>query len=189
MKLKMKLFKRKNSVAPFMQDQSGLAAVEFAMIFPMMIMLLLGTVELGNGILANQKVIASSQIVADLLARTEEVTDDQLSEAKRAGRMALAPFSTGDIGFDIVSFRFDPDNADAGTEPQPVIVWRDTDNMEAIADLEERVMPLALADEGAIVVFVEFPYEPPFGTSIVGHIDMLESTFTRGRKSAVVERN
>ncbi len=170
-------------------DRGGLAAVEFAMIFPMMIMMLLGTVELGNGILANQKVISSSQIVVDLLTRTEEVTDAQLADAKRAGRMALAPFDTNEIGFDIISIRFDPDNGDAGTDPQVVVVWRNTDNMAAIADIEDRVMPLALEGDGVVVVYVEFPYVPFFGTTIVGRINMLESTFSRGRKSPVVTRS
>lgn len=166
----------------------GIAAVEFAMVFPIMIMLLLGTVELGNGILANQKVISSSQMVTDLLTRTEIVTDDQLAEAKRAGRLALAPFDPDLVGFDIISIRYDPDSADADEEPDPVVVWRNTDNMDAIPDITERVLPLALDGDGLIVTYVRFPYEPPFATRLVGNITMIEATFSRGRKSPVVER-
>ena len=62
-------------------NRDGIAATEFALVFPIMFMLLLGVIELGNGLLANQKVLSASQIVSDLLTRTEEVTDDQLEEA------------------------------------------------------------------------------------------------------------
>lgn len=170
------------------RDVRGLAAMEFAMVFPIMIVLLLGIIELGNGIQANQKVIASSQIVADLLTRVEEVTDEQLEDAKSAGRLALTPFDQDLVGFDIISVRYDADGADDDAEPDPVIVWRDTTNMDPIANIPVNVQSLALAGDGVMLVYVRFPYEPPFGTRIVGNITMIENTFSRGRTVPVITR-
>lgn len=184
-----KLFDRLSKLKDqWWRECEGIAAVEFAMVFPIMIMLLLGTVELGNGILANQKVIASSQMVTDLLTRTEIVTDEQLAEAKRAGRLALSPFDPDIIGFDIISIRYDPDSGDEDELPDPVIVWRNTDNMDAVSNIHDRVLPLALEGDGLLVAFVRFPYEPPFATRLVGNINMIEATFSRGRKSPVIDR-
>ncbi|QQG36969.1 MAG: pilus assembly protein [Micavibrio aeruginosavorus] len=186
----MKLFKRiSEPVYRWAHDVSGLAATEFAMVFPIMIVLLLGIVELGNGIQANQKVIASSQIVADLLTRVEEVTDAQLEDAKNAGRLALAPFDQALVGFDIISVRYDADSGvDDDDAPDPVIVWRDTTNMDPVANIPDNVQALALEGDGVMLVYVRFPYEPPFGTNIVGDIVMIENTFSRGRMVPVVTR-
>lgn len=170
------------------RDRKGLAATEFALIFPFLFMLLLGVVELGQGIMANQKAIMASQIVADLITRSEEVTDEQLEEAKRAGRLALNPFDPETVGFDIISFRYDPDDADSDSDPEPVIVWRETDNMDEMEDVEEKVQPLALVHDGVVLVYVRFPYQAAFGSRFVGNINMIESTFSRGRRTPVVER-
>ena len=59
----------------------GMAAVEAAMIFPIMLSMLLAIFDLGNGILANQKTIRASQVVADLITRQGIVTDDDIFEA------------------------------------------------------------------------------------------------------------
>ena len=179
---------RKYFLAPWWCNRDGIAATEFALVFPILFMLLLGVIELGNGLLANQKVLSASQIVSDLLTRTEEVTDDQLEEALSAGRLAMNPFDTTDMGFDIISVRYDPDSGDMGTDPDPVILWRETENMDEIADVPEKVLPLALAHDGLLVVYVRFPYKPAFGTRIVGEINMIENTFARGRSVAVIPR-
>lgn len=175
------------------RDRSGLAATEFSLVFPMLFMMLLGTVELGSGILANQKTIMASQVVNDLMTRSEEVTNAQIEEAKRAGRLALNPFAPDVIGFDIVSVRFVADSDDDGSDPDVEIVWRETDNMdgyEAEVDvLEEKLLPLALVGDGVVMVSVRYPYTPAFGSRFVGNLNMIETTFARGRKSPVVYRD
>lgn len=175
------------------RDQRAVAATEFAIIFPILFMMLLATVELGNGIMANQKTIMASQVVADLITRTEAVTNAQLSEAKAAGRLALNPFAGDSVGFDIVSLKFDPDSSDAGDEPDPVIVWRNTENMQGYEaeaeDIKDKVLPLALVGDGVIVVYVRFPYKSPFGQRFIGDLNMIEISYARGRKNPVVVRS
>lgn len=185
----------KNSISKFKSficDCSGLAATEFVLVFPIMIMMLLGTVELGNGIMANQKTIMASQIVSDLLTRTRDVTDAQLMEAENAGRLALDPFDTADIGFDIISIRFDPDSNDSDTKADPVIVWRETVNMNGYEVEEEalleKIMPLEKVGEGLVIVYVRFPYRPAFGTRFIGPLNMIETSIARGRRAPIVTR-
>lgn len=162
-------------------DCRGLAATEFALVFPMLLLLLLGTIELGNGILANQKALAASQTITDLLSRTRNVSDEQLADALQAGRLALAPFDTADMGFDIISVAFDADS-------EISVAWRETVNMQQINNIEDKVSSLASSNEGLIVVYVRFPYVPVFGSTIVGPINMIENTFARGRKTAHITR-
>lgn len=166
----------------WLKEESGLAAVETALIFPMLLVMLIGVFDGGNAILANQKTIRASQVVADLIARSGIATDQDISEAVDAGRLALEPLSTGSYGVDIVSMRFD---ADANTE----IVWRETVNMSGLPDAIAAVAALQEANEGVIMVTVEYQFDPLFLGFVFDTINMSETAFTRGRNSPVITRD
>lgn len=166
----------------YLRDESGLAAVESALIFPILLTLLLGVFDLGNAILANQKSIRASQVVADLITRDSTVDDLAISEAIEAGRLALTPFDTDDFGVDVISIRFDED---ASAE----IVWRETVGMSPYENVLNDVSALAQANGGVVMVMVNYQFTPTFGEFITGTINMSERAFTRGRRTAVVCRD
>ncbi|MBL4804288.1 MAG: pilus assembly protein [Alphaproteobacteria bacterium] len=181
MKRRISQFLQKISLGR-LQEEDGMAAVEAAYIFPILLTMMLGVFDIGNGIIANQKTIRASQVTADLIARHAEVDTARLNEAIQGGQQALLPLSDTSYGVDIVSIAFDDDGA-------PVIEWRETRNMVPIADVLTRVQALAEADEGVLVVAVEYLYEPLFAGFVVDDMQMQEIAFARGRKSAVIERN
>lgn len=163
------------------RDDSAIASIESALIFPVMLLILVGIYDLGNAILVNQKVIRASQIVADLVTREGIASEEIISEAVEAGRLAFEPFSADSYGVDIVSIRFDED-ADSD------IVWRETVNMPPVVNVLGRVASLATEDEGVVMVSVMFKYEPLISGFAIDSIDMLETAFTRGRSKSVVGR-
>ncbi len=158
-----------------------MAAVEAAMIFPIMTLMLLGVYDLGSAILANQKTIRASQVVADLVARGNMITDSDLNEAIEAGRLAFEPLNNTSYGVDIVSIRFDDDG-------ESEIVWRETLNMTPVADPLTRVEALEDSNEGVVMVSVNYDYVPLFAKFAVNSFAMQEVAFSRGRRSPVVNR-
>jgi hypothetical protein len=182
MSLKMLALKKniRSLFRSWLRDEEALAGTEAAMIFPLMLTLFLGLYDVGNGILANQKTIRASQIVADLIARKNVVTGADVNEAVKAGELAFEPMPQETYGVDIISVRFDPDTSD------PEIVWRDTRNMTPIPDVFDRVSPLGLPGEGVVVVAVTYSFEPVFAGFVVDTFDMMEVGFSRGRSSPVV---
>ncbi|MGH1398071.1 MAG: TadE/TadG family type IV pilus assembly protein [Alphaproteobacteria bacterium] len=176
----MRIFKQ------WRDDERGLAAMEAAMIFPILAIMLVGSFDLGYGILASQKTVRASQIVADLVSRDSQIDSSGLDEAVWAGELALEPFDADSFGVDIVSISFDADE-------EAQIEWRETRNMAPNADVLVSVLPLASANGGVMVITVQYDYEPIFagfslGGMSIGQIPMREIAFTRGRKSAVVDR-
>ncbi|MCB1721004.1 MAG: pilus assembly protein [Alphaproteobacteria bacterium] len=171
-----------NFVKRWFESEDGVAAVEAALVFPILLTLLLGLVDLGNGILANQKAIRASQVAADLIARSSVVDTSMIDDALDASELAFQPFDTTTYGVDVVSVSFD-DNAN------PVIEWRETRNMTPLADVETRVEDLAQAGEGVLLVAVEYQFEPMFAGFLIDEIPMQEIAFARGRHGAVIERN
>ena len=54
------------------------------------------------------------------------------------------------------------------------------------AQIIERVLPLAAAGSGVVMVVSEYLYEPIFAGFVVKQIAMQEVAFARGRRSSVV---
>jgi Flp pilus assembly protein TadG len=55
-------------------DRAGTAAVEFALIMPLLVTLFFGSYEISNLLLADMKLTAAAQTAADLMARTPSTT-------------------------------------------------------------------------------------------------------------------
>ena len=172
----------KKTLSKWIEEEDAIAAVEAALIFPMMLILFLGVFDLGNAILANQKTIRASQIVADLITRENIVTTADIDGAIEAGRLAFEPIDSTSYGVDIVSIRFD-ENADSE------IVWRETFNMSSLPDALTAVAALETANEGVVMVSVNYTYNPVFAGFAVGQIIMGEVAFSRGRRTSVVLRD
>lgn len=164
------------------REEDALAAIESAYIFPIMLVILVGVFDVGNAILANQKAVRASQVVADLVARVNVVSDSDVSEAVDAGRLAFEPLDSSSFGVDIVSIRFDDITGDGE------IVWRETDNMAPVADPLGAVQALEQAGEGVVMVSVEYDYHPIFAGFVIDSFTMNEVAFSRGRRSPVVTR-
>ncbi len=163
-------------------EEDGMAAVEAAYIFPIMLTMMLGVYDIGNGIIANQKTIRASQVTADLVARHACVDANMINEAVKGGEHALTPMSLSTYGVDIVSVRFDSDS-------NASIEWRETRNMTPMGDVLTRVAPIASSDEGVLVVAVEYVYQPLFAGFLIDDALMQEIAFARGRKSSVIENS
>ena len=168
-------------ISRWSSSEDGVAAVEAALIFPILLTLLLGVFDMGNGILANQKAIRASQIVADLITRERTVNATDINEAIEGGRLAFETMTSDTYGVDIVSIRFDDDAV-------PEIVWRETRNMTPMVDVLDRVESMAEENNGVVVVSVKYNFEPLFAGFVVNEIPMQEIAFARGRKSAVVNQ-
>jgi Flp pilus assembly protein TadG len=171
----------KNFILSWARRDDGVAAVEAALIFPIMLTLLMGTYDLGNAILANQKTIRASQVVGDLVTRERSIDDQGIDDAIDAAELALVPMPPEGLGIDIVSISFDENE-------QATIEWRETRGMTADPDVLNRVAGLAAPNEGVVVVLVRYNFLPIFANFVTGEIAMEEVAFTRGRKSAVVTR-
>lgn len=179
----MQIIKQKitRTLNQWRDDVSGLAAVEAAFIFPILLTMLLGLYEVGNALLANQKTIRASQVVADLVTRSNVVSNSDIDEAVQAGRLAFQPISADSFGVDIVSVRFDDDE-------NASIVWRETRNMTAIANILDSVEALAEPGGGVVVVSTHYDFEPMFAGFITDQFTMSERAFARGRRGAIVEK-
>lgn len=166
----------------FKHDESGVAAVELAMILPLLAALLLGVIDAGNALLINKKTMTASQIVADLITRSRTITDTQIDDSIAAARMALQPYGTNSLGVDIVSIQF------VGTQATPTVLWRETYNMDENPDALDVARGLGVQNEGVVVVTTRYSFEPVFLHGFFDELNMQEVAVTRGRRGPLVTK-
>ena len=87
------------SLRRFADDRSATAAVEFALILPFLVLLMLGFIDLTDGVNARRKVTLSASTVSDLVARVKDVDNGYANSVLSAGSAILAPLE--DPGHDV----------------------------------------------------------------------------------------
>jgi Flp pilus assembly protein TadG len=77
------------------RGREAVAAVEFALILPVMLTMYLGSIELSQAISVDQRVTVVAGTVGDLVARANgEITAANLTDYFQAAQSIIAPFST-----------------------------------------------------------------------------------------------
>jgi Flp pilus assembly protein TadG len=87
-------FHRASSIVRrFEGDKRGATAVEFAMIVPVMLLLLFATYDLTNGFAARRKVTITSRTLSDLISQASQpLLDGDLTNAFDASEQIMKPF-------------------------------------------------------------------------------------------------
>jgi Flp pilus assembly protein TadG len=76
----------------FASDKSGIAAVEFVFIAPLIIVLWLGTMEISQGIEVNKKVGRSASVIGDILTQTAVINVGDLEDIMKIGASVIQPY-------------------------------------------------------------------------------------------------
>lgn len=72
-------------------NDSGVSAVEFALLLPVMVLIYAGTVDLSRGVETNKKTNRVASIVGDLVSRQVSVDPAQLEDIFKIGATTMAP--------------------------------------------------------------------------------------------------
>jgi Flp pilus assembly protein TadG len=153
----------------------GTAAMEAALILPVLITMMLGMVELTTYVEATRKAVSAAQTMADLVAQESATTDSDLDVIRMAAHSILAPLDTqgGKLKIAIASVGFDDDDGST------FILWDDEDPGAPIV-LPSDADGLGSPGESVVVVSMSFQYDSPFGFMITTST-MEESAFARPR--------
>ena len=90
------VFKSLRKLSGFGRERTGVAAVEFALVVPFIIVLFLASVDAVFALTAKRKVAVAVHTIADLSAQSQNLADDQLSAIADLGRLILTPFNASE---------------------------------------------------------------------------------------------
>jgi Flp pilus assembly protein TadG len=83
-------------------DNSGVAAIEFAFIAPLMFTMLVGTVEMSQAITVDRRVTLVASTTADLVAREKAIKSSEIDTIFKIVNVLFAPFEAGPLKITII---------------------------------------------------------------------------------------
>lgn len=99
----MRVSRLRHLTASFAGDRRGFAAVEFALILPVLLLFALGVTEVGRFVLLGLKVQHAADTIADLASGTSQLAAPRLTDMFQAVKHVVAPFDVATQGVAIVS--------------------------------------------------------------------------------------
>lgn len=98
---------RRETPAKFTADRSGVAAVEFALILPFLLVLLIGMAETTSALNQDRKVSQIASSVADLVAQSESISTSEAADIMLAASAIMSPYESSRLSVTIASVSFD----------------------------------------------------------------------------------
>src|SRR6195952_4824977 len=87
----------RRTAARMLADRSGIAATEFAVIVPVMLVMFFGTVEFSSGVAVDRKVTLMARTLSDLTSQSVTVADTDMTNFFAASNAIMTPYSTTPI--------------------------------------------------------------------------------------------
>jgi hypothetical protein len=97
---------RKFTLKSYLNAQSGVAAIEFAFILPVMLLLYFGMLDLTTLVVNNRKVTTVASAVADLTAQNRtKVLKTQVEDYMKVANLILNPMPNGGVTVRVYGYR------------------------------------------------------------------------------------
>ncbi len=180
-------------IEKFRDEVRGVAAVEFAIIAPILILMFIGTLEVSRAVAVNRKVSRISSAMADLITQSPSLTADEIQNIMDITSRIMFPY---DETVEIVTTGITV----SGTTPK--VDWSCAEGVGATANVKGTIysVPTSIVEDGAYFVSakVTVDLKPMVGwmgyTSATGLtkdstsvLAMEEELFLRPRTGTLVE--
>jgi Flp pilus assembly protein TadG len=175
-----------NSLRRFLRSfgsDKGVAAVEFALIAPLMITTYLGSSELCNLLLSNRKVTNVTAATTDLVAQATSLSNAQMNDVFSAAAAIMDPFDTSSLQIVVTSVVADVNGV-------PKVAWSDGFNKGAYAVGSSYILPQGLVQAGGSVIVTEvyYHYVSQVADFWSSGFNVNDKFYQRPRKGAPVQR-
>ena len=165
----------------FGRDERGVAAVEFALLLPVLVLFYFGAVEMVSLFGAQRRLAHVAATIADITAQGLTINDTQLSNVFDAGAVVLLPYASTGLKERLTSLQAD-------SSGNVTVGWTANRNYATGAAAAVPSGYLG-ANESVIVADVAYDYTSPLRFVIPGVIHFQEHAYFRPRQSAAVAKD
>lgn len=173
----------RRTVRDLSHDCRGVAATEFVLVVPVMLILFFGTDEFATGIAVDRKVTLMARTLSDLTSQNISVTDTQFTNFFNASAGIMTPYSASPVRSTITELYVDPNTLAARVQ------WSKGSSPRTAGTTVP--IPTALQVGGTYLIYSEVSYAfvPTIGYVLKNSITLSDFTFTRPRQSLCVMYN
>ena len=178
-----RLFDR-TAIRRYLRDSRGLAAIEFAMLAPMMAAVYIGAVEINHVMTLDRKVTAIASATSDLVAQQKEITTDQITDIFEASSRMIVPYDPAVVAIVVTCVIADIDTG------ATTVLWSDTKNGTARNPGASITVPDGLVGKGESVILTEitYSYDPIFGKFVQTGFTIDDKFYVKPRRTTSVVR-
>jgi len=165
------------------RDESGNILLEAALVFPILIGLFLGVSELSEALTVSRRLDSAAYMAADLVARQQSVTANDLDSVKAMIDETIKPFPLTSLGLVVTSVVADKDNATTVAWSQALGTGTSAHTTGAAI-----TVPSGLTFSNNALVFAEVTYQfrSTLSTLIVGSVPLKSEAYQMPRYSVQV---
>ena len=155
-------------------QEGGIAAVEFALILPILLVLWIGGVEVTGALSVDRRVNNLAASIGDLVARTETLTFAEVDDIFAIAGSAMFPYDGDEASMRLTAVWIDQNRV-------PRVTWsraKGSDAAHAVgAEMNDVPPSLRQPDSQVIMSEVSFQYRPAIGYVVTGDVDLEDRTF------------
>lgn len=154
-------------VRRFLRDHEGVAAIEFALVAPVLIFAYLGMADITMGLMAARRTSHLAATIGDLASQSDNLTLSNINDLWTIGASMLQPFDTSKgLKMRITEVQMDTTSKTAKfVWSQPTSNWTADDNTTTFPAITTTQLPVG---QYMIVTDVEYDYVSPFGQFLKG---------------------
>ena len=173
--------------ASFRADKSGVAAIEFALLAPLFLIMLLGVVEVSRAVSMNRKFSSVTATIADIVAREKTITAADVTAMYSVVSHIMKPWSASALKLAIVPVKSDPITGLTN------MVYAGTANRATLngatlkAKCASYTLPTGMLSPGSTIIVVEssYTFTPLFGSQIMSGRTWTDKALLNPRNSCV----
>jgi Flp pilus assembly protein TadG len=162
----------------FAGEERGVSAIEFALIAPAMVAMLLGSIEVSLLLTADRKITQTTSTIADLVAQDDQITADEITDIFTAAQSILQPYSTAPLHMRVTSVKMDGGGAVA-------VAWSEGSGMAPRAPGSTVSTPAGILQPNTSVIMAEvtYDYTSAIGSFVNTNISLNDTFYLRPRRS------
>lgn len=165
-----------------LRDKRAVAALEFALMLPLMVLMLFGSVELTQSVAANRRVQNTAASLADVVSRDTVVTTQEVTDLWTAAKPLMYPNSSTPMKMAITCIHVQ-------SATKAVVLWSDASGLSPKTKGATISLPsgLMIASTYLIMSETEYAYSPP-SKFVVGTMTLKHTEYKRTRSGSEVKR-
>lgn len=160
----------------FRADKRGIAATEFALMLPIMLVLFVGVAEVGRAISISRKVTITSRTITDLVTQYSALSTTDMTNLLNASAQVMTPYPASNVTV-IVS------EITTNSSKQATVDWSAAYNGTAYSRGQSVTLPNGIGAANITIIWgqVQYRYTPIIGDKIIGTTVLKDQIFLNSR--------
>jgi Flp pilus assembly protein TadG len=165
----------------FLGNDRAIAAVEFALMLPLMLFVFVGAAQVGDAVAISRKVTITTRIVTDLVTQYATVSGATLTTVLGASSEVIAPYSASNLTITVSEISTD-------SKGNATVTWSSTLNGTALAPGAKFALPTALDQDNISLIYgqVTYSFTPVLGYKIIGTVPIADQIYMSPRLTTCI---